>query len=273
MSPSDEERVNQYLRSTIDGILQEWDGWRAKEQPFYPANWDTDPYATKRYMLVYGMACQAHESAKGYLAVLDEVPVAATPMARSCFELGMTAHWAAQVPDAWAALANKNLCSNKKLANELVRADNSENREYGEQIKARIATNNFQELPTNSGGPAGSFQQLCADLEGAKDFYLAYRAQSAETHAGAASGDPWFVPSEDGTQMRMQLSPTLLHQGWLHIVACSLIWAESAVDHLDRDRERKAHLDEVAKSIKCPVSFNPTKKAINRVQRADKKNK
>lgn len=266
MSPSDEERVNQYLRSIVREILQEWDGWRARQQPFHLANHDVDPDATKRYLLVFGIACQAHEAAKGYLVALNKAPVAATPVARSCFELGMTAQWAAQVSDAWAAIANRKLWNDKVLADSLVESEELDNRKAGKKMQSMIAANNYQELPTNSSALARNFQQLCDDLEGAKEYYLTYRFLSRESHPGVFSGDAWFVPSEDGTQMRMQYAPTVPHQGWLHIVACSLIWAESAVDHLDRGHERKAHLEEVAASIKSPVSFHPTEESKDRVQ-------
>lgn len=257
-------------RVLTEEILHNWDGWRAKQGDFHIKDRDIDPNARKRFTVVYSMACQAHEAAKGYLAAFDKAPLTATPMARSCFELGLTAHWAAQVPDAWAAITNKDLYDSKKLANELQKAREPVYRKAGDKLAASIAEKGYDKLNTTSEGPSKSFQQLCDDLEGSQDAYWMYRLQSRESHAGLHSSNHWFIPTEDGEDLRIQLSPPAPEiSGWLYLLAASLVVAEAAVDHLDESHDRQTYLDELAARVECAKELRPSEKAVSRLQEGD----
>lgn len=269
MDSTTQDAASRHFRAFTEELLREWSVWRFEQKPFHVKDHEADPIAYKRFSIVYGLACQAHEAAKGYLSALAEAPAAATPLARSCFELAMTAHWIVQIPDAYAAVAKKDLKGSITLEKDLRAAKDPVFHPFADMVADRIFAEDGESVHTTSAGSAKDFKQLCEDLEDAADYYLHYRFQSAESHAGLSVSSQWIEFSEPGGAVRMKLHPTQRDE-WLALVAASLLWAESAIDCLDATHERRTYLDEVAARLGCPRELPPSEKAMRRLRKRGK---
>ncbi|WP_147017988.1 DUF5677 domain-containing protein [Kocuria turfanensis] len=269
MDSTTQDAASQYFRTFTEELLSEWSAWRFEQNPFHVKEHETDPSAYARFSIVFGLACQAHDAARGYLSALAEAPAAATPLARFCFELGMTAQWISQIPDAYAAVANRHLQNQATLEKDLRAAEDPVFHPFADMLADSFSEKNLEKLPTTSAGSAKNFKQLCEDLEDAADYYLQYRFQSSESHAGLSVSSQWINSSEPEAGIRMQLRPTERDE-WLALVTVSLLWAESAIDCLDATHERRTYLDEVAARLGCPRELPPSEKAMRRLRKRGK---
>lgn len=241
-------------RALAEELLASWDAYHATGNSFSMKHRDGQaPHA--RFGLVYGLACQAHESARAYLTVIGTVPsMAATPLLRACYEQAITAHWIAQVDDGYRAVTQEYLAQRRKLATGLRSTAIGAFQSHAEQIEStgQVDATLLENL---SHSTAGNFLDLCQDLApGGKEAYTYYRLMSMESHASAMVADQ-YLRVVDRTEGPMELVPRPAREvddGWLHLLAASMVWAGRALDFFDSTRARRDYLRSKANELGVP---------------------
>lgn len=238
-------------RAWSQQLLEHWDAHQSSQDKFFIKRGNRTAYE-QQFTLVYGLVCQAHESARGYLAALDVVPaMAATPMLRACYEQSITAHWVAQVDDAYLGVGKEYVRLRSNLAAGLRESAVQYFRDNAHVVEVASRVD-LEELETHSALPARRFDLLCEDLApGGKEAYLYYRVMSMESHASPMVVDQW-VDVADGPEQKLLLNPVPRdrpEESWLYLLAASLIWAGRALDFFDGHRTRRNYLRSMAREV------------------------
>lgn len=232
-------------------LLADWDGYQSRMERFRMRRRNR-PSHEAQFTLVYGLVCQAHESARGYLAILGAVPsMVATPMLRACYEQAITAHWVAQVDDAYQAVGQEYVRQRRNLATGLRESAVGALQGAAREVEA-VVQFDVNELETLSASPARHFDRLCADLvPGGKEAYSYYRVMSMESHASVLVADQWLSAPEgvDGPVLLNPKQRMRSEEPWLYLLAASLIWAGRALDFFDETHSRRSYLRTMANEI------------------------
>lgn len=247
----EESDVGTPHRAWCAKILNDWDDYQSGAETFKMRRRNRQT-SEAQFALVYGLVCQAHESARGYLSLLDTVPsMAATPMVRACFEQSLTAHWIAQVDDAYQAVGQEYVRQRRNLAKGLRESAVGAFKVTAGNVEAAVQVD-LRQLETLSTSPARYFDKMCADLvPGGKEAYSYYRVMSMESHASVLVADQW-LHAPHGRDGRLQLNPKpqpRSEEPWLYLLAASLIWAGRALDFFDETRSRRDYLRSMAREV------------------------
>lgn|GEM_PF-486696 len=251
MSSSPASQAGPSYREWSEQLLTHWDDHQSSQERFWIRRGNRKG-TRQQFALVYGLVCQAHESARGYLAALKVVPVtAATPMLRACYEQSITAHWVAQVDDAYLGVGKEYMRLRSNLATNLRESAVQHFRDSAAVLEA-ANWGDLEELETYSVSPARRFDLLCEDLSpGGKEAYLYYRVMSMESHASPTVVDEWLELT-GGTEQKLLLNPVSgarSEESWLYLLAASLIWAGRALDFFDGHRTRRDYLRSMAREV------------------------
>ncbi|MFC7488795.1 DUF5677 domain-containing protein [Knoellia sp. CPCC 206453] len=204
-----------------------------------------------QFAMVYAYCAHVHATADAYLVVLDVGPaLVATPLARVCYEMAITAQWIAQTPDGYRALNNEEIRSRVALV-KAFRESASEVFQEGATAVAHADAS--ERLESDSDASARNFEQLCLDLApGGKDAYAIYRAMSMESHPNVLIADQWIDPPDDeGGRHKLRIIPKdgSAIETWSYMVAASLVWSGRALDYFDRGHRRRSFLRTMAREV------------------------
>lgn len=241
-------------RAIAEELLASWDAYHGTGNSFSMKHRDGQ-MPPARFGLVYGLACQAHESARAYLSVIDTVPsMAASPLLRACYEQAITAHWIAQVKDGYRAVTQEYLTQRRKLAKGLWSTAISAFEPHAEAIEetSRIDADLLENLSQST---AGNFLDLCQDLTPAgKEAYTYYRLMSMESHTSTMVAEQYLmlVNRSEGPMLLNPRPEAQPEDGWLHLLAASMVWAGRALDFFDSTRTRRDYLRFKANELGVP---------------------
>jgi len=218
-------------------------------------------------IVILAFATHTHRLAPIILDLLERGSVVeATPLIRLAYENAFTCMWINQVPDSVAGFMNEGVKKRRATARTL--------REAGDAIQPGLAELLEQDLPddldTSSNGPAGNFQQLCNDLEpGGAYAYALYRYLTQYSHPTMKLGDLFLRNPENPGSLPVYDPNAQLPTGSIlvHLTACTLVWAGSAMDLADRDRPRCAELDRAARRLEICPELRLSETARNRLIR------
>lgn len=261
-------------RPLIKAMLDDWQERQAAKSTFKMGrpNRRTNE---GQFAIVYAYCAHVHATARAYLAALDAAPaLVATPLARVCYEMALTAHWIAQTDDGYRALNNEEI----RVRVQLVKTFRESASEIFQQGAGEVSHADLSErLESASDASARNFSQLCEDLTpGGKDAYALYRAMSMESHPTVFIADQWIDPPDDDRgrpHLRTQPKDGSAVEAWSHMVAASLVWAGRALDYFDRDKERRSFLRRMAREVGVPETLQPSDSYRRRIAEDRRKRK
>ncbi|MDI9941382.1 hypothetical protein CJ179_48250 [Rhodococcus sp. ACS1] len=251
-TPSNYAAIARQLVSIWDECLEDGSFTVISGGPFDPAK------ATRVLSL-------AHHVRRLAVAALDDIDsdgvLVSIPTIRACFECSITAMWIAQSADGVQAWLAQEPATRRAIRASLRKADSPELRE----VAAKVASIEPLGIESSSGTQADAFAEMTNDLERGRDLYVIYRFLCGFNHASPMLTDQYLALDESPGSNGYEFVPEPEEPDqapFIHFIACSMLWALSAVRFIQKDRRSlRSQLRTAAQELGAPTEYQLTAQA------------
>ncbi|MFC9355218.1 hypothetical protein ACFTZB_01365 [Rhodococcus sp. NPDC057014] len=207
----------------------------------------------------------AHHVRRLAAAALDDIAsdgvLVSIPTIRACFECSITAMWIAQSVDGVQAWLAREPATRRAMQASLRYADSPELRE----VAAKVASTDPLDIESSSDTQADKFAEMTNDLERGRDLYVIYRFLCGFNHASPMLTDQYLALDESPGSNGYEFIPVPEEPDpapFVHFIACSMLWALSAVRFIQKDRlALRSQLRAAALELGAPTEYQLTAQA------------
>lgn len=238
MNVATEEQLPLSAAQTIDIAKELVNGWTSRRAS--EANL-RDGLRLTQFIGVFGVSAHCHRLAVAAVALFERgLHLESLPTIRSLYEHAITAAWMSEYPDAALAFVNAGERNRRKAIRTATQAG------WGKHVsKPAGASPDLEPIASPMDPVASKFEQICDHLTpGGVSAYAVYRMLCAYSHPGPMLVDEYI--EEDPLSLGVEAKEMSTPQTWMYMACCSLVWAGSAVDHLEAEHPRRQELAQLA---------------------------
>lgn len=231
------------LRAFARKLIVQWDRWQMKDLHIKiefevggPILWSFANHVVNLMRTVLDLS----EKDRGIIAI---------PLIRLMIENAMTGIWLFLEPGNTWSILTEGFQKRKAAINGVIETGGvGFDKSDVEEIDQVLETLDSATLPP--------FEQRCADIEGGKVVYVAYRVLSSYCHAGMALGD--FYLGETERHIGLERIPDARlqsHEAWLGSAVSMLMISMKLCDNIDYRGGLRRQLDRASKRMGMSLNF------------------